>query len=100
MHLAMSMSKRFSIICRVSLPFTASMTMESIGQARSQASQPAELTAEAVPHIHADHSLDIPLQRMGAMHLDVLPVVRRDNLRRLVGIVTLSGVLHAFGIDL
>jgi hypothetical protein len=26
-------------------------------------------------------------------------VIRRDNLRRLVGIVTLSGVLSAFGID-
>ncbi len=56
-------------------------------------------SAEDFPHVHADHSLDIALQRMGAMHLDVLPVVRRDNPRRLVGIVTLAGVLHAFGIE-
>src|SRR5438445_38085 len=59
----------------------------------------AGLSAHDFPHVHADHSLDIALQRMGAMHLDVLPVVRRDNLRRLVGIVTLSGVLGAFGIE-
>jgi len=56
-------------------------------------------SAEDFPHVHADHSVDIALQRMGAMHLDLLPVIRRDNLRRLVGIVTLSGVLRAFGID-
>ena len=59
----------------------------------------AGLSAHDFPHVHADHSLDIALQRMGAMHLDVLPVVRRDNLRRLVGIVTLSDVLGAFGIE-
>jgi CIC family chloride channel protein len=57
------------------------------------------LGAHDFPHVHADHSLDIALQRMGAMHLDVLPVVRRDNPRRLVGIVTPSDVLHAFGIE-
>jgi len=56
-------------------------------------------SAHDFPHVHADHSLDIALQRMGAMHLDVLPVVRRDNPRRLVGIVTLSDVLGAFGIE-
>jgi CBS domain-containing protein len=59
----------------------------------------AGLSAHDFLHVHADHSLDIALQRIGASHLDVLPVVRRDNPRRLVGIVTLSGVLRAFGIE-
>src|SRR5215813_3176478 len=47
-------------------------------------------SAEDFSHVHTDHWLDIALQRVGATHLDMLPVVRRDNPRRLVGIVTLS----------
>lgn len=57
------------------------------------------LSARDFPHVHADHSLDIALQRMGVMHLDVLPVVGRDNPRRLAGIVTLADVLRAYGIE-
>ena len=39
------------------------------------------------PHLHADHSLDVALDRMGALHLDLLPVVSRANIHELLGVV-------------
>ncbi len=52
----------------------------------------------SLPHVHADHSLDLALERMGAGGLDVLPVVSRANVRGLEGIVSLSDILKAYGI--
>jgi chloride channel protein, CIC family len=56
------------------------------------------LDAEAFPHLHADHSLDLALKRMGDAKLQTLPVVRRDNIRQMVGIISLPDVLRAYGI--
>ena len=53
-----------------------------------------------VPHLHADHSLAIALDRMGSSKLRVLPVVSRANVRQLVGLLTLEAVLHAYGFSL
>jgi CBS domain-containing protein len=50
------------------------------------------------PHVHADHSLALALERMGATGLDVLPVVSRANVREVEGIVTLADVLEALGV--
>ena len=50
------------------------------------------------PHVHADQGLDQALERMGANHLDMLPVVNRGNVHKLEGIVTLSDVLDAYGV--
>jgi len=50
------------------------------------------------PHVHADQGLDQALERMGANHLDVLPVVNRANVHKLEGIVTLPDVLDAYGV--
>ncbi len=50
------------------------------------------------PHVHSDHPLDLALERMGAAHLDFLPVVNRANIHKLEGIVTLQDVLDAYGI--
>ncbi len=50
------------------------------------------------PHLHADHSLDMALDRMGALHLDLLPVVSRANIRELFGVVKLADVLEAYGL--
>jgi hypothetical protein len=36
---------------------------------------------------------------MGAAKLDLLPVVSRDNINNLEGIVTLTGVLQAYGVS-
>jgi CBS domain-containing protein len=50
------------------------------------------------PHVHADQGLDRALERMGANHVDLLPVVNRGDIYRLEGIVTLSDVLNAYQI--
>jgi CIC family chloride channel protein len=56
------------------------------------------LDAGNFPHVHPDHPLDVALQRMGEMHLDVLPVVSRANVLEIVGVITLPGILRAYGI--
>src|SRR5216683_392350 len=50
------------------------------------------------PHVHADHSLHLALDRMGASHLDLLPVVNRANIHQLEGVVTLQDVLDSYGV--
>jgi CIC family chloride channel protein len=50
------------------------------------------------PHVHEDHSLHVALERMGALQLDVLPVVSRADVHNLLGIVVLQDVLAAYGV--
>jgi chloride channel protein, CIC family len=50
------------------------------------------------PHVHGDQSLHLALDRMGANHLDLLPVVNRANVHRLEGVVTLPDVLALYGV--
>jgi CIC family chloride channel protein len=50
------------------------------------------------PHLHVDHPLSLALERMGATHLDVLPVVSRADVHKLEGIVTLQDVLNSYGL--
>jgi CIC family chloride channel protein len=50
------------------------------------------------PHVHADQQLDLALERMGANQLDILPVVSRDNVHNLEGIVTLRDILDSYGV--
>jgi CIC family chloride channel protein len=50
------------------------------------------------PHVHADHSLDLALERMGSTGFDLLPVVSRANIHELEGVVSLLDVLKAFGV--
>jgi CIC family chloride channel protein len=57
------------------------------------------LVAQEFPHLHTDHSLDLALGRMGATHTDLLPVVSRENIRRLLGVVRLHDVLKSYGVD-
>ena len=51
-----------------------------------------------VPHLHPDHSLTLALERLGTLPHDVLPVVSRENVRRLLGVVTLQDILKAYGV--
>ena len=53
--------------------------------------------ARDFPHLHADHPLSLALERMGATHLEVLPVVSRADVHKLEGIVTLQDVLNLYG---
>jgi CIC family chloride channel protein len=63
------------------------------------ASRPADsLTAKNFPHVHLDHSLDATLRRMASSEINVLPVVSRSDIRDLKGVVTLKGILEAYGI--
>ncbi|HYL09301.1 MAG TPA: chloride channel protein [Candidatus Acidoferrales bacterium] len=50
------------------------------------------------PHVHADQSLHLALDRMGAAGLDILPVVSRADVHKLEGIVTLQDVLESYGV--
>ncbi len=50
------------------------------------------------PHVHSDQSFDDALDRMGAMHVDVLPVVSRANIHQLLGVVRLKDVLESYGV--
>jgi CBS domain-containing protein len=56
------------------------------------------LKAGEFPHVHADHSLDDALDRMGAFRVDVLPVVSRANVHQLLGVVRLQDMLEAYGV--
>jgi CBS domain-containing protein len=51
------------------------------------------------PHVHLDHSLYWALERMGSARLELLPVVSRNNINNLEGVVTLAGVLRAYGVS-
>ena len=56
------------------------------------------LDARAFPHLHADHSLDLALERMGKAGYDLLPVVSRANVHEMEGVCSLLDVLRAFGV--
>jgi CIC family chloride channel protein len=58
----------------------------------------AELVSRSAdfPYVHSDQHLGVALQRMGAAGLSVLPVVSRADLRQLLGVVTLDGILDAY----
>jgi CIC family chloride channel protein len=49
------------------------------------------------PHLHVDHSLNLALERMGATHTDLLPVVSRADIHDLLGVVTLRDIMGLYG---
>jgi chloride channel protein, CIC family len=56
------------------------------------------MEGDEFPHVHEDHSLHVALERMGALQLDVLPVVSRADIHKLLGVVALQDVLAAYGV--
>jgi len=56
------------------------------------------LTEENFPHLHMDHPLDMALRRIAHSKLNVLPVVGREDIRDLKGVVSLSDILQAYGV--
>jgi CIC family chloride channel protein len=50
------------------------------------------------PHLHADQSIPLALERMGAAQVDVLPVVSRADIHKLEGILVLQDVLVLYGV--
>ena len=55
------------------------------------------IEGEEFPHLHADQSLTVALERMGAEGLDALPVVSRADVHKLEGIVALQDVMRLYG---
>jgi CIC family chloride channel protein len=55
------------------------------------------IVTDEFPHLHADQSLTVALERMGAAGLDALPVVSRADVHKLEGIVALQDVLKLYG---
>jgi chloride channel protein, CIC family len=51
------------------------------------------------PHVHSDQGLDLALERMGTNQLDLLPVVSRADIHKLLGVVTLPDVLASYGVS-
>lgn len=51
------------------------------------------------PHVHQDQGLVLALERMGAAHLELLPVVSRADINRLEGVITLQDLMSAFGLS-
>jgi CIC family chloride channel protein len=73
--------------------------LETAGSEMATAKQVRDLLpAGEFPHLHADHSLDLALDRLGAMHVDLLPVVSRANIHEVLGVVKLADVLQAYGL--
>jgi CIC family chloride channel protein len=55
--------------------------------------------AEHREFIHADQPLNVALEKMGAGHIDTLPVVSRADLGKFLGVITIGDVLHAYGVE-
>ena len=73
--------------------------LEEAARQGSAAKSLAELLpTDGFVHLHADHPLNVALERMGATQLGVLPVVSRGDVRKLEGIVTLHDVLALYGV--
>ncbi len=70
-----------------------------IEQGKGEQTLGEALGSSAFAHVHADHPFDIALARMGATGLDLLPVVSRNNVHELVGVVYLSDILRSYGIS-
>jgi CBS domain-containing protein len=74
------------------------LTLEELIRGDGSASKKNVNDIELV-HMHGDQPLGQALARMGETRHTVLPVVSRGNVRLLLGIVTLSDVLRAFGVE-
>jgi CIC family chloride channel protein len=53
---------------------------------------------QAFPHLHADQSLHLAMERLGQSRFELLPVVSRADAHKLEGAVLLQDVLDSYGI--
>lgn len=56
------------------------------------------LNPQLFPHLHADQSLHLAMERLGGSGFDLLPVVSRADVHKLEGVVLLRDVLDSYGI--
>ncbi len=57
------------------------------------------LDARTFPHLHADQSIHLALERMGSAGVDLLPVVSRADINKLEGILLLRDILDSYGVS-
>jgi CIC family chloride channel protein len=50
------------------------------------------------PFVHVDNTVGQVLERMGHDHVELLPVVSRDNVRQLRGVIAFADAVKAYGI--
>jgi CIC family chloride channel protein len=50
------------------------------------------------PYVHPDQPLSLALDKMGTAGIDILPVVSRADIHKLLGVVTLNETLKAYGL--
>jgi CBS domain-containing protein len=50
------------------------------------------------PFVHIDNTVGQVLERMGQEHVELLPVVSRANARQLLGVITFSDSVKAYGV--
>ncbi len=53
---------------------------------------------QVFPHLHADQSLQLAMERLGKSGFELLPVVSRADVHKLEGVVLLEDVLQSYGI--
>src|SRR5712675_3314106 len=70
---------------------------KAVGDGDSQKKLIDLIEGEEFPHLHADQSLTVALERMGAAGLAALPVVSRVDVHKLEGIVELQDVMKLYG---
>jgi CIC family chloride channel protein len=54
------------------------------------------LTQENFPHVHPDHSLDLALRRLAVTGATALPVISRDDVRKVLGTISVDDILGAY----
>lgn len=72
------------------------LTRRRLAQARGDgrgAVAVGEIADRSFAHVHADHALDVVLERMPAPEA-VLPVVRRDRASAVLGVITLESLMR------
>ena len=57
----------------------------------------AQLPPQPAPFLHPDHALDTALRTFGPY--EALPVVSRENVKRVLGVLRLTDVLRTYGIQ-
>jgi CIC family chloride channel protein len=101
MQLALTSSYRCWPVCdaRGVVGVLSKRGLERAANEHGMAKQLSDLVdAQTFPHLHADQSLQMALERMGGARLDLLPVVSRADVHKLEGVVLLRDVLDSYGI--
>ena len=77
--------------------FATNREQEPVGVLVPEPGSVETLTADEFPHVHPDHSLEFAMGRIGGTGLPVLPVVSRNQIRELLGTISVPDIVAAYG---